>query len=426
MPADSNTRNGNDEETGVLPSENASALTHWDGRRSRLWLYCIVFLAISSSLAAVVVKLGAQTLDLQMVPASLSQTSKIAQRNHSRQSTSKRPAEWLASGSKPLAPVVPRAPSMTTAPPKPEAAILFLVLSHVRNYDTKIAGVMRTWGKDVNESKADSLMIVGDRAHSDPKVLAANKCGNDHSDQLVCKAGYALQFAHQAADNFSWIFLLDDDIYVNRQNIHKALESKDASQKIALGIPGCGGQFCDKHGGFCGGGGIVISRLALAEIMQPSPEAFQRDMMTHLAKEPSGQSWADISISCVLRRHGVPLEFLKGLYGWKVDGAPIPRSVLNAGYMKAITQRDPLPITFHYISTMQMLAIHDEFKKLGSSGRSLALQRNEDNDSESYGVQVARFIARTEAQRLSAVPSRLPQSLSEDFLQGYATAQHVS
>ena len=36
--------------------------------------------------------------------------------------------------------------------------------------------------------------------------------------------------------------------------------------------------------------------------------------MEHLAKEKSGQAWDDISVSCLLRRHDIPLLQIKGLY----------------------------------------------------------------------------------------------------------------
>ena len=41
---------------------------------------------------------------------------------------------------------------------------------------------------------------------------------------------------------------------------------------------------------------------------------FSQDLMEHLAKEKSGQAWDDISVSCLLRRHGIPLLQIKGLF----------------------------------------------------------------------------------------------------------------
>eukprot|EP00435_Cladocopium_sp_Y103_P060147 s1091_g21.t3 len=90
--------------------------------------------------------------------------------------------------------------------------------------------------------------------------------------------------------------------------------------------------------------------------------------MSHIAKEKNGiQSWADISVSCVLRRNEIPLLTMKGLYGWRVDGAGRKGSSLNEGYIKAIHQTDPLPVTFHYITEEQKREIHKEFRAMNES-----------------------------------------------------------
>lgn len=154
------------------------------------------------------------------------------------------------------------------------------MLTYHKNYGTKIAGVLSTWGEDVRNSALDSLLLVGDKASKDPPILPAKGCGNDHNDQLVCKAGVALQLAYQRLGNFSWVFLVDDDFYLNVANAHRALASFNASQAIAVGIVGCGGHLCPQ-GGFCGGGGFAISRPAMEKIMEKGESAFQTDPHKH-------------------------------------------------------------------------------------------------------------------------------------------------
>ena len=90
-------------------------------------------------------------------------------------------------------------------PPEPlpgrGPGILYVVLTHKKNYLTKLAAVMSTWSKDVLEE--DSLLLVGDQASTSPEVVSASPpCGNDHDDQLICKAGIAIQ---QAYDTWSQV-----------------------------------------------------------------------------------------------------------------------------------------------------------------------------------------------------------------------------
>ena len=82
------------------------------------------------------------------------------------------------------------------SPGRPGPGILYVVLTHKKNYGTKLAAVMSTWSKDVEDH--DSLLLVGDQASTSPEVVSASPpCGNDHDDQLICKAGIAIQQAYE-------------------------------------------------------------------------------------------------------------------------------------------------------------------------------------------------------------------------------------
>ena len=133
--------------------------------------------------------------------------------------------------------------------------------------------------------------------------------------------------------------------------------------------------------------------------------------MTHIAKEKDGRtSWADISVSCALRRREIPLKTMKGLYGWKVDGASRNGSQLNAGYIKAIHQRDPLPVTFHYITIQQQKEIHQEFQAMNESqvSRKLWPPPNASASELDYDAQVACFIAKDKQWRRAQRESHEP------------------
>ena len=121
--------------------------------------------------------------------------------------------------------------------------------------------------------------------------------------------------------------------------------------------------------------------------------------MGNIAREKTGQSWADISVSCALRRKDVPLLPMPGwgLYGWRIEGKKT-LGVLNEGYLKAIRQTKPRAITFHYVSPAEMRAIHEETHSNRSNASSRLLK-----SEESYEEQLACYLA---ADRVpGAVPS---------------------
>ena len=154
----------------------------------------------------------------------------------------------------------------------------YVLRSHSKNYGTKVVATLDTWAKDVNNSGTDSLLMVGDKASENPPILPAKGCGNDHWQQLTCKTGVALQLAHEqlGLGNFSWIFVIDDDVYLHVANVHRVLSNFDPSKIIAVGIVGCGGHLLP-GGGFCGGGGYALSRPAMEKIMAQGEPAFQKD-----------------------------------------------------------------------------------------------------------------------------------------------------
>ena len=45
------------------------------------------------------------------------------------------------------------------------------------------------------------------------------------SRQLCCKTGYALMMAAKRLEEFSWFFVVDDDMYVNLENSRQAFDS---------------------------------------------------------------------------------------------------------------------------------------------------------------------------------------------------------
>jgi hypothetical protein len=156
---------------------------------------------------------------------------------------------------------------------------------------------------------------------------------------------------------------------------------------------------CEDHKpGICGGPGYAISRGALGTMIgkaEDASKAFIEESM-HTASTVSG-FWSDQTTSCIARRRGVEEVDLLGLYGWRLSSrlptgweqlSPATSSfyglkIFNSTnpklgmfnetiYRQAVLSSTPKPLTFHYISPMEMRRIH-EFVKAESPGNATAL-----------------------------------------------------
>jgi len=209
------------------------------------------------------------------------------------------------------------------------------------------------------------LLIVGDRNLSNPLIHGAPKCGSDHDVGLACRDGFALKLAAEIMPEADWIFIADDDLYVITSNVRRILAQYDAKVPITLGITGCGPNCCEDHnGGLCGGGGYAISRAALHAMLHKT-QSVEPDIPLSKKLEEAAQDehltdgWDDIAMSCVMKRSGIQLQELEGLYGFGPE-----QQDPHDFFTQAISSMSPMPLSFHLPSTdpdyapSMMLKIH--------------------------------------------------------------------
>lgn len=244
-----------------------------------------------------------------------------------------------------------RAPGLSGANAIGRHNVLFVVRTWHNSYPTKVEAILRTWGGAVN----NSLVIVGDTPSTSPPVYGASACPNDHSAGLACKDGYALSLAADrlaTSSEYSWVFVVDDDVYVRSRDVEMALVKLNASKAQVLGIPGCGPELCGGAGGMCGGAGYAISRAALERLVSGRPAQALADELVETCKGAAG-GWDDIAVTCALRSRKVHVDNLDGLHGWRARD--------HEEFLNWIHDKSPAPLTFHYINASEMDAIHAEF-----------------------------------------------------------------
>lgn len=282
--------------------------------------------------------------------------------------------------------------------PRSRSNILYVIRTWHKNYDTRVPSIMKTWASTLDRS---SLLLVGDVDLQNPIVHAATGCSSDHHVGLTCKTGHSLALAADMIGNHPWAFLIDDDVYVNTSHLENVLKKEDPSKLVAFGIPGCGTPHCDDHeGGFCGGGGYALSRAALKALVdKPTAREFHNELLDMTKVFYPGETpWDDITTTCLMKRRGIEIKKMDGLYGWRLPDSSqaAPDGNLSPNYKGAIHSLNPAPLTFHYITPEEMYTIHSQFMK--SEREKLSLL----SIGASYAEQVKQHIHQEHLRRRAA------------------------
>jgi len=230
--------------------------------------------------------------------------------------------------------------------------VLFGVWTDSLFYDTRLAGILETWGKDIPPSK---FMAVSDKKRPGPGGLPGSdvvetRCPpHSHWEGACCKWAEGVILAQQRMERdpaLQWAFFSDDDVYLLPEIVAEVLRNVDnAHIPQALGSFGC--KTPTGCTGLCGGGGFAINRAALDRLAGKNPEEFLQHEMQYCSK---CQRWADQAISMVWADKGIAMRQLGGLNGW----------ILSESDFKAQLQRGNL--LFHYQRTKhQMEFMHEIF-----------------------------------------------------------------
>jgi hypothetical protein len=100
--------------------------------------------------------------------------------------------------------------------------VLFAVRTNIRNYETKIPALLRTWASVLPE---EDLFIVSTKAAqiamgpSYSFKVQGTECFDDRYVGLTCIEAHIHLFAAQKAGEFDWLFVVDEDVYVQVQNL---------------------------------------------------------------------------------------------------------------------------------------------------------------------------------------------------------------
>ena len=116
---------------------------------------------------------------------------------------------------------------------KTSGAVLYAIKTA---YKERLDAQMSTWASEVDH---ESLFIVGDWNSTSPNVLDAVGCSHDYHEGTLCKMGRLLsrvrhKMTGRPAITTRWVFIVDDDAYVDTANLEMALGQFDSERPIAL------------------------------------------------------------------------------------------------------------------------------------------------------------------------------------------------
>mmetsp|Transcript_42554 Transcript_42554/g.77280 ORF Transcript_42554/g.77280 Transcript_42554/m.77280 type:complete len:362 (-) Transcript_42554:55-1140(-) len=261
--------------------------------------------------------------------------------------------------------------------------VLFnIITSPQARYEERLNATLDTWAGELDPSE---LQIVGrpPLAAHQLRWVPATSCVDNHQSGFACKEAHSLSAAVVADPD--WLIILGEDNYVVTRNVKKVLARFNPNASLYFGVGGCGaGELCkDKMGGVCGGGGEILSRGALLEMMNGSTSHFLSEHAEVAANETAG--WGDQATTCLARRHAVNLKPIGGIHPW---ATPL--------WKQELYNEVAPPLTFHYVTPSQMHEIHGavqaynadvEFNATHPQPQMSLLQTGSEETEEAFTMQ---------------------------------------
>jgi len=241
--------------------------------------------------------------------------------------------------------------------------VLYVIKTWSGYFKTKLVALMQTWGSLVEE---DHLLIMADpgNATTDEELadlhikvhkVPTNVCGADSTKCTTIRVAHGIVLASKHPGNWSWVFMVDDDHYINTAELEQSLAKHDATGKVAVGEWGCGVPLglCDGLGGFCGGCGYGFSRPAVQALLGGSAEGFLAFHQNLSSNSKLTQGREDMTTSCAAHMRVPDMKIVK-LDKHMEDTKWIPAMKKNLSEAAATSSC----IGWHHVSAEQMRVIH--------------------------------------------------------------------
>lgn len=141
-----------------------------------------------------------------------------------------------------------------------------LVVSSAATHAQRLVPILRTWGR---ARDGFHLVVVGDDIPALSGARVFNFSDTTHAAQRRWPLGLLALLADAELAEVEWVFVLDDDAFLDHRHVQRLLSSVSARR------PAIYGQRCPS-GQFCGGAGWLAHRSVLQRLV-PSAAAACND-----------------------------------------------------------------------------------------------------------------------------------------------------
>ena len=243
-------------------------------------------------------------------------------------------------------------------------SVLILIQTSASFATTRIQVIQDTWGARVREKRRMKLVFVSTSTFDSQDDVWTVACSDGYQEGS-CKLADALVRAYDSMNNsedcalFDWLFYGDDDIYLlpdNLQHVIVGLGPNATTKSTVYGVPGCFDRTC---GGFCGGGGFLMSKQVLSVLVKTKYSAL-RDEFAAINKDCG--FFHDIALGRLAEKNRTnitltPYPVMPAVWDFN------SREDLIASF----TNKNPFAWLYHYPSRGNMDLIHNMTKLYGTN-----------------------------------------------------------
>jgi hypothetical protein len=231
-------------------------------------------------------------------------------------------------------------------------------------FHTRVRQIRETWGARVLEKASMGLhFIVGDTTDGGEDMIKSGCDGGYLSG--ICRLGFAIQYAYdeKSWSKYDWFLFADDDVYILPDNLQRMILAMGRDAHLrghAHCVPGC---VTDPCVGFCGGGGVLLSRHAIAQIvLGRDPNRFESLIAELQANEPLCGKYHDVSFGYFLEHNRTNLSMKNYLY------TPYVWDFKNSiEFVQSLKPKEGLAWMYHYPSRGAMYWLDHMSRKLGAN-----------------------------------------------------------
>ena len=222
-------------------------------------------------------------------------------------------------------------------PSKSKKNILYIVRSFEDRYESHLRLQVNSWMQHLHP-EYEAILIASQFSDTEYAArdgvlvnlpngvegsFSAPKCPhNNHGMGLCCQEANALVAAAQERrySSFDWVFVIDEDVFVSPTILQEVVNDYNESDLVSIGTKGC---VAKEIGGFCGGGGYLISRPALERTVALT------NFMSQYMKVCSNTDFCDIATSSLLETANVTTLTDGRFHPWGIPKEELPFSNIS-------------------------------------------------------------------------------------------------